>query len=56
MGDYYGDGPMPHDGLYDRLEHVMRETLRRMAQQDEVIADLERRVAALEAERVTSEG
>jgi polyhydroxyalkanoate synthesis regulator phasin len=50
---------MPHDGLYealDRLRNVLRDVLLRMAQQDDRIADLERRVAALEAERVTSQG
>lgn len=56
---YYGDRPMPHDGLYealDRLRNVLRDVLLRMAQQDDRIADLERRVAALEAERVASQG
>ncbi len=56
---YHGDGPMPHDGLYealDRLRNVLRDALHRMAQQDDRIADLERRVAALEAKHVASQG
>ncbi len=56
---YYGEGPMPHDGLYAdlrRIECALAQSIRRMAEYDEAITVLRLRIEALEAEHVQNQG